>query len=165
MQDRFDDLHDAPGHQMNEGLARVVAVDAGRVWLEPEQHGGCGGCASASVCGAKGLGTLANRLEARRFVLENESGLQVGDRVVLGVREDALIKAAATAYVVPLAISLVSAGVAQWLAGSDAMTLLAAVGGLVVGAVVLRLGGNRLAARGTIVPHLIRRVGGGEKCN
>jgi sigma-E factor negative regulatory protein RseC len=72
-----------------EGIAHVVAVEGDRVWLEPEpeQTSSCGGCGSASLCGAKGIGTLASRLEKRRFQISNREGLAVGDRVVVGVRE------------------------------------------------------------------------------
>ena len=78
---------------MVEGIAHVVAVDGAVAWLVPEQTTSCGGCASASACGAKGIGTTASRLEARRFQLVNDIGLRVGERVVVGIRENALLKA------------------------------------------------------------------------
>jgi len=82
---------------MVEGFAHVVAVEDGVAWLEPEQTSSCGSCASSSACGAKGLGTTASRLEARRFKLDNHAGLVVGERVVVGIRENALVKASLTA--------------------------------------------------------------------
>ena len=78
-----------------EGVARVIAVEPDQVWLEPEQSGSCGGCAS-SGCGAKGLGTVASYRAARRFSLRGHGELRVGDRILVGVRGDALLRAAGT---------------------------------------------------------------------
>ncbi len=67
-----------------EGIARVVQVKDGVVWLEPEQTTTCGACAAAGQCGSKGIGSLANRIEARRFVLTEQKDLSVGERIVVG---------------------------------------------------------------------------------
>ena len=69
---------DAVQSGLVEGVARVVALDGHVAWLEPEQTTSCGGCASSGLCGAKGIGTTASRLEMRRFPLTNEPGLALG---------------------------------------------------------------------------------------
>jgi sigma-E factor negative regulatory protein RseC len=140
-----------------EGSARVVAVEDGVAWLEPEQSGGCGGCAS-SACGAKGLGTLANRLAARRFPIADHPGLRVGERVVVGVRGNALLKAAGMAYAIPLATLFAAGGFAQWTAGNDAVTFAASLVGLALGMGLARLGAGRLFARGAVAPRFLRRI-------
>jgi sigma-E factor negative regulatory protein RseC len=145
-----------------EGTARVVAVDGSRVWLVPEQTTSCGSCAS---CGAKGIGTTASRLEARRFPIDNEAGLMVGERVVVGVRETALLKASLTAYALPMVTMLVAGGVAQSIAGSDGITMAAMAGGLALGLIAARLGAGRLFSKGEIAPRFLRRAGVGEACN
>lgn len=121
------------GTALVEGVARVVAIDGDRVCLEPEQTGGCSGCAASAACDAKGIGTLASRLEARRFSLPNDLALTVGDRVVLGVRPQSLLRASAIAYLIPLFASLGAAALAQWRTGSDAICMLAAMSGLAIG--------------------------------
>jgi sigma-E factor negative regulatory protein RseC len=88
-----------------EGVARVVGVDPdGGAWLEPEQTTSCGHCASADSCGSKGIGSMASRLEARRFHIDAAPRLRVGDRVVVGVSDGALLKGALTAYAIPLVV-------------------------------------------------------------
>jgi sigma-E factor negative regulatory protein RseC len=141
-----------------EGTARVVAVDGSLAWLEPEQTGSCGGCAAAASCGSKGIGTLASRLEARRFPLAGTTGLAVGDRVVVGVREDALVKASLTAYALPLVTMFAAGAFAQAAAGRDDLTLAASVAGLALGLGIARLLARRLAASGQIAPRLLRRT-------
>jgi len=148
-----------------EGTARVVAVDGDRVWLVPEQTTSCGSCASSGACGAKGIGTTASRLEARRFPLDNEAGLIIGERVVVGIRETALLKASLTAYALPLTTMLVAGGVAQSIAGSDGVTMASMAAGLALGLLAARLGAGRLFSRGEIAPKFLRRAGVGESCH
>ncbi|MCK7574540.1 MAG: SoxR reducing system RseC family protein [Chromatiales bacterium] len=95
----------------------------------------------------KGIGSLASRLERRRFRLDDAAELAVGERVVVGVSELALVKAASVAYALPLATALMAGGLAQWLAGSDAISLVAAVGGLIAGLILARLTARRLGAQ------------------
>jgi sigma-E factor negative regulatory protein RseC len=150
---------------MIEGIAQVVAVEGKSAWLVPEQTGTCGGCASSSACGSKGIGTTASRLEFRRFQLANNADLRVGERVVVGIRENALLKASITAYAIPLATLLIAGALAQWIYGSDAVTIMAMFAGLVLGLVFARLGAGYLMARGDLAPRFLRRAGAGEACN
>lgn len=151
-----------------EGIARVVAVDSATAWLEPEQTSSCGSCASAASCGAGasvgGVGTAANRIAARRFSLDNADGLHVGERVVVGVAERALIRAALTAYGLPLATALTAGGIAESAWGSDLATLAAMAAGLVGGMLLARLVAHRLSVRGELAPHYLRRARPGETC-
>lgn len=164
MVDPTDSTIDFSAPAMVEGFAHVVSVEGGMVWLEPEQTTSCGSCASSSTCGAKGLGTTATRLEARRFQIVNSNGLAVGERVVVGVSNDSLVKGSLTAYLLPLVTMLVAGGVAQWWAGSDGITMLAMVSGLALGLVGARWGADHLFARGKLVPRFLRRAGAGETC-
>ena len=150
---------------MVEGIAHVVAVEGTIIWLEPEQTTSCGSCASSSACGAKGgIGTTANRLEARRFSLENHPGLVVGERVVVGIRENALLKASLTAYAIPLGTMLGAGVMAQWAAGSDGITMVAMIAGLAIGLGIARLSAGHLSSRGDLSPRFIRRANMGGTC-
>lgn len=156
---------DVGASDMMEGIANVVAIDGPVVWLEPEQTGSCGACASSGACSAKGMGTVASRLEVRRFPLAAHPGLKVGDRVVVGVREDALIQASMTVYALPLAMMFAAGFLAQWAYGSDAVTIMASFAGLGAGFAIARLRARRLAAGGQMAPRFLRRARLGETCN
>lgn len=158
MTETIDSVPDYGAPALVEGYAYVVAVEGETAWLEPEQTTSCGGCASASACGAKGIGTLAERLEARRFSLPNRDGLRVGERVVVGVSEKALVKASLTAFAIPLAAMLFCGAMAQWAAGNDLVTMVAMLGGLALGLLGARLNAKRLNARGELSPHYLRRA-------
>jgi sigma-E factor negative regulatory protein RseC len=141
---------------MVEGLARVVGVDAdGGAWLEPEQTTSCGHCASADVCGSKGIGTVASRLEARRFHIEG-AALHVGDRVVIGIEDRSLLKGALIAYALPLIVCFIVGGIAQWLAEDDLVTMASMAAGLGCGLLVARMAARRLDRRGELCPRLLR---------
>lgn len=140
--------------QMIEAFARVVSVEDGMAWLEPEPKTSCGGCTSLA-CGA---GNLSSRIMARRFSFTNDEKLAVGERVVVGVRESALLKAALTAYAIPLITMFVSAIVAQSTMGRDGITLAASVLGLALGLGFARLGADYLSTHDNMTPCFIRRA-------
>ncbi|MCR4299762.1 MAG: SoxR reducing system RseC family protein [Gallionella sp.] len=148
-----------------EGIAHVVAIEGKFAWLEPEQTTSCGSCASASACGSKGIGTMANRLEQRRFRIANDANLAIGERVVFGIHENVLLKGSFTAYAIPLATLLLAGSLAQWQFGSDFITMAAMVVGLVIGLGISRWVAGRLHAKGDLDPLFLRRARPGETCN
>jgi sigma-E factor negative regulatory protein RseC len=158
------EIHCDDGAELVEGLARVMELQGDIAWLEPEQTPACGGCAAASGCGAKGIGTIAGRIAARRLPLNEHPGLQVGERIVVGVRGDALLKASLTAYALPLVTLFLGAGLAQWAFGAEGATLAGSLGGLGLGLLLARLGAARLLACGASAPRYLRRAGWGELC-
>lgn len=157
-------LPDAQAHSLLEGLARVVAIEGKQVRLEPEQGTSCGHCASAALCGDKGIGTLASRLETRRFDLPNELSLVVGDRVVLGIQRQSFIAASALAYVLPLALSLSCAVIAQWRLGSDGLTLLSALAGMVCGFALVRVATQSFSPAGETEFRVLRKAAPDDQC-
>lgn len=158
--------------QSVEGIARVVRVVGDEVWLEPEQTTSCGHCASSASCGtgareAAGIGTVASRLQARRFKLDEPGaagGFAEGDRLVVGVSEHALLSAALTAYGLPLLFALTAGSVTQGLYGEDLTTMFGMAGGLAIGLLLARLNARRLAARGDLAPRFLRRARPDETC-
>lgn len=151
---------DFSSHQtdMIEGTARVVAVEGGVVWLEPEQTTSCGGCKASKVCGVE---PGSRRLVARRFSLPNDEGLAIGERVVVGVTPGTLMGAAATAYGIPL-LTLLGAGLVtqKVFGGGDLASAAAAIAGLLFGLGLVRLRARFSSARGDHTPQFIRRAFG-----
>ena len=152
-----------------EGIARVVRVTDDQLWLEPEQTTSCGHCASSSSCGveareAAGMGTVTSRLQARRFVVDNPGGFGEGDRLVVGVSEGSLLKASLTAYGLPLLFALTAGSMTQAMVGEDLTTMFGMAGGLLLGLLAARFNARRLAARGDLAPHILRRARPDETC-
>ena len=156
-----------------EGIARVVKLEDGVAWFEPEQTTSCGHCASSAACGASsaatgsgnGIGSIARRIELRRFPLDAAAGLRIGDRVVVGVSERALLKASATAYAIPLMVALAAGSIAQAAFGDDLATMIAMAAGLLLGLLAARMAASMLGARGELTPRYLRRAAPGETCH
>lgn len=149
---------EAEDRDMVEGFARVVAVDGKRAWLEPEQTKSCGSCSSVGLCSIGKDAVTERALAARRFSLPADLGLRVGERVVVGIRDDTLVKGAMTAYGIPLA-TLMAGGIAgqEW-GGTDAMAAVGAAFGLGIGLLIARVVANMLSARGVLTPRFLRRA-------
>lgn len=138
-----------------EGVARVISTDGVIAWLEPEPANACGGCLSASSCGAKSGGS-SRRLSAKRFTIADDFHAAVGDRVVVGFSEHALLKASATAYAIPLLLMVGVALAGQLLTESDVIAAIGAVAGLVIGFLIAKHRASRLDARGELSPYFLR---------
>lgn len=157
MTPKADILPDAGDRSIVEGTARVVSVENGEVWLEPEQTKSCGHCHASKACGVE---PGSRRLVARRFSLPDENGLRAGDRVVIGVDNRTLVRAAVTAYCLPLLTMLVAGVSTQKLGGGDGEALTATLAGLAIGLLLVRWRAHRLTQRGELTPHFIRRAFG-----
>jgi sigma-E factor negative regulatory protein RseC len=156
-----------PDNHTVEGIARVVRIADGMAWLEPEQTTSCGSCASAAACGsgATGIGTVASRIQARRFAIDNPADLMVGERVVVGVADRALIKATLTAYGLPLLTAFAVAGFAESTWSNDLVTMMFMVAGLISGLILARISAFHLGARGELAPRFLRRARPSETCD
>jgi len=156
----------ATGPAVAEGNARVVALDGATAWLEPEPHSSCGGCVSAAMCGTKSGN--AKRMAFKRFPLTGHPGLQVGDRVVVGMAQQSLLRASAVAYGLPMATMLAAMVVTDKITHADGPTILAALGGLAGGFLLARPLAGYLSRRGELTPHFLRRAygpGQDEECH
>ncbi|KIL99049.1 Sigma factor RpoE regulatory protein RseC [Paramagnetospirillum magnetotacticum MS-1] len=159
MSDPLSTFPDTDDRDMIEGFARVVAISDGKAWAEPEQAPSCGGCHSAGLCSiGKQIGDPTARQMAKRFALPGDLGLTVGEKVVVGVREDTLTKGALTAYGLPLVTLLAGGILGQELGRSDALAALGAVIGMVAGLFGSRIIAGILSARGELTPRFLRRT-------
>ncbi|MVW76473.1 SoxR reducing system RseC family protein [Pseudomonas xionganensis] len=115
---------------MIEEQGRVVAVESGAVWVETLRKSTCSACSAKAACGQGLLNQLG--AGARRGYVRALSGLslQVGDAVVIGVREDLLVRGSILVYLLPLLGLFMAAGLAQWLALGEPLVILAAFAGL-----------------------------------
>ena len=127
--------HTQPDEPLVEGLARVVAVSADRVWLQAQQPAACGSCATHTVCSG------SHSQPSGRWQVPQLRGpaqpLAVGDTVHVGIDRRALAQSSLIAYALPL-LSMMGAAMFAQEAG-DAVAVASALVGLVGGAGVARL--------------------------
>ena len=134
---------------MIEAPARITRLDGLDAWVVSAAPSSCG------ACGGKGCGSslFARALHAKEpeYRVENPIGASVGEAVVIGLPDGALLGAALSGYIVPLLLLLAGAALGQWIAG-EAGAVAGCLLGLGLAAWNLRRG------RGTEVrPTVLRR--------
>jgi sigma-E factor negative regulatory protein RseC len=133
---------------MVETPARVVRLQGDIAWVRVEAPASCG------ACGGKGCGAslYARMLHPREpeYAVGNPICAQPGERVVIGIEDGALLKAALSAYVLPLVLLLIGAVVGASI--GEAAAVLGGLLGLALGLMRIRRQG------GTGSPVILRRA-------
>ena len=88
---------------MIEEQGRVVALEAGAVWVQTIRQSTCQSCSAKAGCG-QGLMQRLGVGQQHGYVrcLTDDASLQVDDDVVIGVPEDAVVKSSMLVYLLPL---------------------------------------------------------------
>lgn len=146
---------------MIEEAGRVVAVEAGAVWVETLRRSGCGRCDEPGGCGN---GAMAQRARDRIGRVRALSGipLKVGDEVVVGIPDGTLVRGTLLVYLLPvLAMVLGAAGGAALFPG-DIGTGAGLLAGLVLAFALIRRLSRQAAHDPAGQPVVIRQRGAGD---
>ncbi|MBP6808026.1 MAG: SoxR reducing system RseC family protein [Chromatiaceae bacterium] len=117
---------------MIEETAIVVAHEPGIAWVETRRRNACGACSQSAGCGS----ALLSRLfapGANRLALEDGLGVAIGERVVIGIPDDLLVRAALIAYLLPLLTLVMGAVLADGWQLAEIEVALASIAGLGAG--------------------------------
>lgn len=140
---------------MNETLARIVRVQGGTAWVRVEAPASCGACGGRGCGSTSVFGQLFNPRPAE-YPVDNAIDARVGETVVVGVEEGAVLRSVFRSYVLPLLLLLAGAVIGMQ-AGGELLAMAGAGAGLVLGFVLLR------GARGG-QPVIVRRGEKDETC-
>lgn len=146
---------------MIEELAIVISAEAqGYAWIEIRREGTCVQCGMNKGCGTATLASWFGAKRARLKVVD-PIGSQVGDSVVVGIQEQALIRGAFAVYLLPL-VSLVTLAILgnHLMAGSgweDVASLLCGLFGLGTGLLWLRRFSHKISNDIRYQPIILRR--------
>ena len=100
--------------------------------LEIERKTACGLCGQTRGCGNSIWGKLFGH-QTTAFKAQNRINAKVGESVIVGINEKAMLKSALLLYILPLATLFIGALLASKLWHSDGSTMLGAATGLVLG--------------------------------
>ncbi len=116
---------------MLEEQALVVGIEQDRALLEIVRRSPCGLCGQTKGCGISVLGRIFGHRN-NVFRAFNPLNARVGDQVVVGVNERALLVTSLVVYGVPLLLVMMGAATGTWLApaAGDAWALFGAGLGL-----------------------------------
>jgi sigma-E factor negative regulatory protein RseC len=146
-----------------EEQAIVVDVDRRYVWVETQRQSACGQCAANKGCGTSVLQKVFGN---KRNILPVTGDLpvSVGDRVVIGIDENSLVKGSIAVYAMPLVSMLVFAIAGETVASNtlsmdpDMMSIAGAVTGLLVSITGLRWYSRRNVNNTQYQPILLRHA-------
>ena len=140
---------------------RVLEVDGGWALVACRRQVECARCAEGRGCGGGVLGKLlGDRLHKVRAATGSVP-VAPGDQVLIGLGEDAVLRAAVVVYLVPLLAALAGGAATGVLLGAGELgTIAGAVAGFLLGLHWARGYGRRHAADAALQPVVLRRTDG-----
>lgn len=117
---------------MIEEYAIVTKCSGTQATLEIERRTACGICGQKRGCGNATWGKLLGH-DAHDFTADNTVNAKIGDSVVVGISEQAVLNSAFFMYVVPLVGLLLGTMLADYFFKNQFYVILGAVLGLTLG--------------------------------
>ena len=147
---------------MIEEQAEVVEIQNGRLILQAQTQSSCGSCEASKGCGTSLLAKVVGR-KFTRFQVENNINAEIGDTVVVGIAEDALLKGSMVMYILPVMGMLVFALLAEFVLSSsqqyrDLITAAAAIIGMLAGALISKWYFQRQSSKQLFSPVILRKI-------
>lgn len=137
---------------MVEEQGVVVAVEGHAAWVETQRKAVCDTCSVNKGCGTAVISKALGDKRSRIKVLNGDLPLRVGDEVVIGLQEQALLRGSLIVYGLPLMLMMAAALCAdyagrQWLgiAAGDPLEISAGIAGFVAGLLWVRRFSRRIA--------------------
>ena len=149
---------------MIEEVGRVVALDVGAVWVETRRKSTCSGCSARHGCGQGLMDSLGVRERRGLIRARCDRELQVGDAVVVGIREDVLLRGAVLVYLLPLIMLMAAAMLAAQLSAREPVIILAGLGGFFVAWLFVRMRSRRSTDDPDLQPVVLRTMLAGPGC-
>ncbi|MET0048131.1 MAG: SoxR reducing system RseC family protein [Sedimenticola sp.] len=144
---------------MLEETASVVEANTEYLWVETSSRSGCSQCSSGS-CTTSVVSKLFG-MKRNRLRLENTLGAGTGDRVVIGIPDELLVRASVWAYLFPLLAMFVVSVTGGLMGADEGFQALMAMMGLTAGFALVRWSIARQGARHRFRPSLLRIVSDG----
>jgi len=141
-----------------EEPAIVNAVTGNTARVTPLRRASCGQCAAQGGCGVGALASYFGRRQPE-LLIENTLGVEAGDTVIIGLRDDALLAGSLLVYALPLGSMLAGAAIAAPLGAgvaSDVLVLIGGGTGFGVGALAARWRLRCAALRQRVEPVMLR---------
>lgn len=146
---------------MIEEQAQVVEVKGDFLVLQAQVQSSCGSCAASRGCGTSLLSKVIGR-KFTYFKAENNINANIGDMVVVGIAEDALLKGSVMMYVIPVLSMLVFALLADYFLAvetyRDLLIAAFSVMGLLSGSFLSKWYFNRQSSIQRFAPVVLRKI-------
>ncbi len=147
---------------MIEEQAQVVDISGDQLILQAQTKSSCGSCAAKKGCGTSVLSKVVGR-KFTRFQAENSVEAKVGDTVIVGISEQALLRGSLMMYIIPimgmLIFALVSDHMLDLLAKNrDLLIAASGIAGLASGSLLSRWYFQRRGNVHRFRPVVLRKI-------
>jgi len=147
---------------MIEEQAEVVEIIGDQLVLQAQTQSACGSCSASKGCGTSVLSKVVGR-KFTRFQAENNIDAAVGDTVIVGISEDALLRGSVVMYVIPILGMLFFALAADSLLETlvdyrDLAIAASGIMGLVFGSLISKWYFQRQASKQRFAPVVLRKI-------
>lgn len=149
---------------MIEERGRVLSIEEGAVWVETVRRSACDSCQARNGCGQSvlqrlGLGARSGFIRVLDEQAENRR--RVGEDVIIGIPESAVLHGSVVVYLIPLLALFAGALLAQAAGAAEPLIILTGFLGMGVGFAAVRWHGRRTRNSSAFVPHVLGRAPGG----
>lgn len=143
---------------MIEEQGRVVALEPGAVWVETLRKSTCSSCSANAACG-QGLMDRLGVGRQRGYVRAlSQMHLAIGDTVIIGVREDLLVRSSLLVYLLPLMGLFAAALLADGLGLPEPLVILSGLSGLFASWLMVRWRAAQVAENPLLQPVVLRTL-------
>jgi sigma-E factor negative regulatory protein RseC len=143
---------------MIEEQGRVVALEPGAVWVETLRKSTCSSCSANAACGQGVMDRLGVGRQRGYVRALSQMRLAVGDTVIIGVREDLLVRSSLLVYLLPLLGLFAAALVADGLGLSEPLVIFCGLLGLSATWLMVRWHAARVAENPFLQPVVLRTL-------
>lgn len=150
---------------MIEESGRVVRSDGRYAWVLTERRSGCASCSSKKGCGTGALSEVFGS-KAHEVKVLNAIGAKAGEDVVIGIREELLVRGSMVVYLMPLLTLIGGSLLGQALApqldlsNSDTAGIVGGLLGLGLGFFLLHWRNRRWSDNDAYQAEIVRRRAG-----
>jgi len=148
---------------MIEEQATVIDREGDYVWVQTHRQSSCGHCSAKNTCGTQVLSkVLGNKTAQVRCW--NSKDVKIGDQVIIGIEESALLGGSLLVYFLPLISMIIFGAVsvflskAWWPDDVDLWSVIASVSGLLLGLVFTNYHTQKINQRKRYEPILLKKL-------
>ncbi|MDY6994402.1 MAG: SoxR reducing system RseC family protein [Pseudomonadota bacterium] len=158
------------GNEMLEAQGIVVERDDEFVVVQTQRQSSCGQCTISQNCATSSLAQMFGGQQAQMKVM-NHDNIQVGDQVVIGLPEGALLKGSIILYLLPLFTLLIAALSYEFLAAAlhwphyEWLTVIVGLFGLWLGLIGVKRLSVQLSEQAQYRPVVLRILAGNTQLN
>lgn len=147
---------------MIEEKAIVVAIENEYALVQTQRRSACQSCSVKQGCGTSVLSKVVGK-KVSQIRIDNTLNVNIGDEVLLGIEDNALVQGSLLMYALPLVFLLFFAVVGEFIANSyglhsETTSIVFGLVGFIVAIFVTRIFVSKSVLRTKIQPRMLRII-------